>query len=467
MCYGCILISNYSVNNIMETPKEVVIYLTLTESHYYLPFVEALNTSKSSIFCYKEYRIPSTLTEEAIEECVKYVQKLGKSCVVSFEDYTTTAAAVVNKRLGYPYPSLLSQIYCSNKLLTRTLVDDFDWFFGFNLDHPVESVLTKAHGHRCMLKPTMLSGGKAAYRCNDAESLRIALQTIRSDKDHCEKINEQHAELVKVLSQDNQEVAEQCTQYMIEELIEVSNTNTYQFCMEAFITKEGKVIPYSLVEELLFKNGMFIGDLIPPIHLEGSLQACEDYVIDIGKKLHQLGFQNQAFNIEFWKLPNGKFRLIEINPRTATPYDLLYEQYCGRGVLDDVVNLVVHGKEPLQTPFSKLKEQWPVHKGDSNANYSFIVNLTTRVTGKATNVFDYHNIDEMFKREAPLFHRTPRDTVLTELNKTYVGTSMVQIVVQGSWNHIVTQAKDLRKSFYKDCSQCEESTEYPDYFELV
>ena len=201
--------------------------------------------------------------------------------------------------------------------------------------------------------------------------------------------------------------------------------------------------------------------------MEGSLQACEDYVIDIGKKLHQLGFQNQAFNIEFWKLPNGKFRLIEINPRTATPYDLLYEQYCGRGVLDDVVNLVVHGKEPLQTPFSKLKEQWPVHKGDSNANYSFIVNLTTRVTGKATNVFDYHNIDEMFKREAPLFHRTPRDTVLTELNKTYVGTSMVQIVVQGSWNHIVTQAKDLRKSFYKDWSQCEESTEYPDYFELV
>ena len=445
----------------MAQTKENVIYLSQSRSSHVVPvsFTQHCNEIEGSPYYYQMYYMPA-VNEEEIEKCVKYLQAQGKDCVISFNETTSFAAAVINKHLGYPSPSPLSNIYGLNKVLTRCLVDDFEWFFGFNLDDDVESWIKNVKSYPCMMKATMLSGGRASFRCNDEASLRSSLDAILSDNAMCRMLKESHSDAVKILGSFKE--AEKFTQYMVEEFITTKGTTTRQFCMEAFVTENGKVIPYSLVEELFFTNGVFIGHIIPPVHFDGDFQACDDYIIDIGKKLYQLGFKNQAFNIEFWRFSDGKFRLIEINPRCATPYYILYMEYSGNNLLNDVSSLFLHGKEPASTPLSKLKEQWS--SGKSDKHYTISADLASVSLGKASELFNFDLLDQLSSEGTMMYYLIPRDHVLTKMNQTASGTLVCSYILKGSWNDMVRNERDIRKRFYKDFSQCEEAKEYPEYF---
>ena len=56
------------------------------------------------------------------------------------------------------------------------------------------------------------------------------------------------------------QLIENCTEYMVEQYIDIDTDGTYQYCMEGFIgSRDGKVVIYSLMEKLYFRNKMLPG----------------------------------------------------------------------------------------------------------------------------------------------------------------------------------------------------------------
>ena len=350
--------------------KEKVIVLDGASTNWAVDILSRLTKDKSYPYSYEIYPITST-NKETLETCIQYVQSQGKHCVLSLTEETVLAQCFVNERLGYPCPSVLSTVYCLNKLLTRSFIREFEWFHGFNLDDDIEEIIKKVIAYPCMLKPTMLCLGFGAFCCNDESSLRSNWRKVKEDPKICQQMQHNHSNLVSLLTTiDQSHLASKCTHYLVEEFIETNRKETYQYCMEAFVSKDGNVVMYSLVEEIPFRNGMFLAHTIPPYHFDGDFQHFEDYIVGIGEKLYGLGFKNQSFNIEFWQLPNRSFRLIEINPRNSQSYSDIFKMYSGNDLFHDVTDLFVSNKFPAKSPFTKLKQQWSSAQGKDLMQYT-------------------------------------------------------------------------------------------------
>ena len=441
----------------MEPDYEVatVICVYSINTNYMLPLLEKINKSKESPFYFTTYYLP-VINEETISECVKYVREEGKDCVVSLTDTSSYVCTIINERLGYPSPSPLSNVVCRDKYRTRMLVKEFEWCYGFNLGDPLELVVQNAHTFPCMLKPAMPFAGKSAFRCDNEAFLRSKLKDINGDKATLDCVQALQDEMLLIPA--GEEYSGKNVQFLLEEFIETNGTGIYQYCIEVFVTKDGKIIPYSIFEEFIFQDGMFLGTVIPPVHFDGNIKPFEDYAIHIGKKLYNIGYKNQGFNIEFWRFPDGNFRLIEINPRVSTPSVDLYEQFSGRNIFIDVTNLVVHNKEPTHTPLSVLKDRLTTNNGEQE--YVMFVDFSTRVMGVASSIFDYDLLEDLSTKGYVTLIYTMRDYVLTEVNATKVGMPFAYMIIKGTWNEIVKEEKSLRKDLYIK----PDNFKYPNYF---
>ena len=445
-----------------DSGRETVVFVGVETKTYVSRLLDAITKSKDSLFNYEMYMMPA-VNNATVKECVKYLKETGKKCLIPARDADTLTTSVVNQQLGYPTPSTTSIVCCNNKNIARTLFSSFGWFYGFNLDQSVDSILEQVKAFPCMLKATMLCGGEASFRCENENALRTNLEIIRSDTLTREMNKSFCSESVSFLQESNElELVNKCTEYMVEEYIETQNTGTYQFCMEAHVTRDGQVILYSLVEELFYENGMMLGHIIPPVHFEGEFAVFESYLESIGKRMYALGFRNQTFDIEFWRLPDGSFRLIEVNPRMAASYYDLYNQYNGSNVFQDVASLVHYEIEPDETPLAHLQKIWCSNK--RKHTHSFQIGLVTRAVGKVDDVFDCDYLEKRIAKGLPGFIRYPREYVLSDMSSTRHGVIISNVTLRGSWNEIVEGARTLRERFYKDKSQFYEGQEYPDYF---
>ena len=269
------------------------------------------------------------------------------------------------------------------------------------------------------------------------------------------------SEAISILKQSSQpQLTENCTEYVIEEYIDIDADGTYHYCMEGFIgSRDGEVVIYSLVEELYFKDKMLLGYIIPPIHFNGSFEPFEVLMESVGRRMWELGFQNQAFDIEFWQLPDGSFWITEVNLRMAPVFYDLYHLYSGNNLYEDVANHVFFGSEPEKSPFSHLKHMWSNSK--RNHTHSFQMTLTTQARGKVQDVLDMDFFQVYISNgRVPGFVRISNDDVLEGVRSIMHGV----ITLEGSWNDIVTEAKRFREAFYKDKEQFYEADKYPDYF---
>ena len=243
----------------------------------------------------------------------------------------------------------------------------------------------------------------------------------------------------------------------------MNGTGIYQYYIEVFITREGKVIPYSIVEQILFQDGMFLGCVTPPIHFDGDIKPFEDYAIYIGNKLYGIGFKNQCFHFEFWGYPDGKFRLIEINPRVATPCVDLYEQYSGNNIFNDVTNLFLRNKEPVHTPFSVLKDH--LSANTHNKQYVFLIHFRSRARGSVvSSIFNYDFLEDLSARGYVVLFDANRDYVLTEESASTLGKRIAYVTIKGTWNEIVKEEKALREKLYMGLPQYSNCFKYPEYF---
>lgn len=459
--YTCIIIIPESVHSLhrlpfktMEAKKETVICVHSVNTVHFLSYIEAENNKKESPFYYKLYCIPIT-NEEEISKCIKYVRKMGKECVLSVGDASSYACAIVNERLGYPSPSPLSNVVCRDKYQTRKFVRDFEWYYGFNLGDPVDLVVQNVKTFPCMLKPTMLFGSRGVSRCYNESSLRSKLQDINADEDTLEHIRGLHSEL-EMLPILGENVAGKNMHYnmMVEECIETNGTGIYEYDMDVLVTREGKVIPYSLFEAALFQDGTILGFLSPPIHFDGGIKPFEDYAIHIGDKLFSIGFNNQAFNVQFWRYPDGMFRLVEINPRFTTAVHA-YEQYSGNSVYTDVANLFLHNREPVYTPLSVFKER--LNTNTYEELYVINVDFLSRSVGLVSSLFNYDLLDELAANGYAIVPHLDRAEVAT------VGKCFASLTISGTWNEIVEEEKSLRKQLLR-LPKDSECFEYPNYF---
>ena len=379
--------------------------------------------------------------------------------MISFSDTSSYVCTIINERLGYPSPSPLSNVVCSNKYRTRMLVSEFEWCYGFNLDDPVDLVVQNVKTFPCMLKPTMLFAGKGAFRCDNEAFLRAKLQAVREDKAIRECVRDLQNE---VLSIPGDKDADKNVQYMVEEFIVTEGKDIYQYCMDVFVTRDRKVIPYSFMEMLFFQDGMILGYSIPPIHFDGDTKPFEDYAIQIGKKLCNIGFKNQGFNIEIWRYPDGKFRLIEINPRVTTPLVDLFEQYSGNNMFNDVTNLFLRNQEPVYTPISVLKVRIAAHNHEEQ--YVMSIDFSSKAMGVVSSIFNYDLLEDLSTKGYVVLFYTGRDYVLTEVNATKLGKVITYVTIKGTWNEIVKEEKSLREKLYMGLPQYSDCFKYPKYF---
>ena len=438
--------------------KETVICVHSNDTDYMLSLIERINKNKASPFHYKTYYIPAT-NEEEISKCIKYVKEEGKDCVISFSDTSSYVCAFVNERLGYPSPSPMSDVVGRDKYRTRMLVSEFEWCYGFNLGDPVDLVVQNVKTFPCMLKPALLFGGKGAFHCNDEPSLRAKLLEVSTDNAIVESVQALQNEVVPIPGVKD---SDKSFHYMVEEFIETNGTGVYQYCMDVFVTRDGKIIPYSIFEEFLFQDGMFLGFVIPPIHFDGDTKPFEDYAIHIGNKLFNIGFKNQCFNIEMWRYPDGKFRLVEINPRVATPFVDLYEQYSGNNMFNDVTDLFLHNKEPTSTPLSVLKDR--IAANTHEEQFAMSIDFSSRAMGVVSSIFNYDLLVDLSTKGYVVLFYTDRDCVLTEANATKLGKVITYVTIKGTWNEIVKEEKSLREKLYMGLPQYSDCFKYPKYF---
>ena len=442
----------------MESKKECVICIySVGIYNHMFSRIERINKSKESPFYYKLYYIPVT-NEEAISKCIKYVKEEGKDCVLALGETSSYVCTVINERLGYPSPSPLSNIVCRNKYQTRMLVSEFEWYYGFNIGDPVDVVVQNVKTFPCMLKPTMLFGARAAFRCNDEASLRTKLQDISADKALLDCVQSLQSEVLPTLDQKDSSKNVQCNT-MVEKFIEKNGTGIYEYYMEVFVTKEGKVIPYSLAETCSFQNGMCIGCVIPPIHFDGDVKPFEDYAVHIGDKLFRIGFRNHVFMIEFWRFPDGNFHIMEINPRLSTSFADIHEQYSGNNIFNDVANLFLHNKEPTCTPFSVLKNSLTTNTHEEQ--YVICIDFSSRATGLVSSIFNFDLLEDLSEEGYSLSFFVDRDCVFTEAAKAILGNPIAYLTIKGTWNEIVKKEKSLREKLYMVLSDC---FKYPRYF---
>jgi hypothetical protein len=146
----------------------------------------------------------------------------------------------------------------------------------------------------------------------------------------------------------------------------------------------------------------------------------------------------------------------------ASWYDFYY-RYSGNNIYHDVASFVHHGIEPEKTPFSHLKHMWSV--SGRNLIHTMQVALTTRAMGRVGDLFDLDYIQDRITNGLMGIFRLTKDDILNKAHVTTPGTQIANVSVKGSWNEIVTEAKRLRESFYKDKDQFYEADEYPNYFE--
>lgn len=441
----------------MDSKKETVICVYSVNTNHILSLIDKINKEEAP-FYYKLYYMP-VINEEAISKCIKYIQEEGKDCLLSFSETSSYVCAVINERLGYPSPSPLSNVICRNKYQTHVLVSESEWCYGFNLNDPVDLVVQNVKTFPCMLKPTMLCSGKGMFRCDDEASLRSKLQDINAYRDTIESIQAPQSEVIPT---SGEIVVGKSVQYMVEEFIETNGTGVCQYYMEVFVTKEGKVLPYSLAEVFLFQNGMFLGTVIPPIHLVGGVKPFEDYANHIGDKLYDTGFKNQGFTIEFWRFPDGKFRLCEINPRVSPECVYIDELYSCRNIFNDVTNLFLHNKEPTYTPLSILMDSLAANKHEEE--YTLLIDFSSKGTGLVSSILNYDLLEELSEKGYAIMFYVDRGYVLTEASATILGKLIASVTIKGTWNEVVKEEKLLREKLYMGLPQYSRCFEYPKYF---
>jgi hypothetical protein len=383
---------------------------------------------------------PKGWEKEEIDKCVAECKAKGIEAVGGFAQKDAFHHILINDALGNKTIQRLAFLYCMNKYLMRKLETKPFWFDFVDPDKETdEEIVAKIKEWPFMLKNTSLSLGRGIFRTKTPEELVATLKEYRADKALQDEINYQNKKIMEGI--DPKVLPPNIPPFIAEHMVDMMKLTEY--CYEGYVTAEGKIVHYGFTEEVYFANHQGLGYMTPPLNFPAKkAHLVEAYVDDYMGKLAKLGYLNQFFNIECWIGPEDEIYLTEINPRAAHSYHYNYLHCFGCSLFGDNWELARDGTEPKTTPWQRWKEG---HVDE----YTLIILITGKETGKVSEILDYEYIDHLENKENILVrHCKKKGDTITEV--TAAGVMLLQIWITGKTaQDTINKEIEVRSKIYK------------------
>ncbi|MEX2443456.1 MAG: ATP-grasp domain-containing protein [Alkalispirochaeta sp.] len=263
--------------------------------------------------------------------------------IITLLDFPATELLpILCRRFGVPGPTLEAVLGCNHKYWSRLLqreaapeaVPPFAVFDPY--DEGSLKRLTEELSFPLWVKPMNSYRSHLGYRVNSLEELHDATEVFR--------------EQLPRLSDPLQDIL-----HRAELPQEIANLPEHACLAEGIIggrqcTLEGyalggEVVIYGVVDSIRESNGSTFSRYQYPSQLpKGVRRRMGEITRDV---IQRIGFDNSAFNIEFYYVPKtGKIWLLEINPRASQSHAPLFERVDGESNQAIVVD-VARGRTPV------------------------------------------------------------------------------------------------------------------------
>lgn len=381
----------------------------------------------------------------------------GIRAVAGFAQKDAFHHILINERLGNAVPSRLAFFYCTNKYLMRTLERAPFFFTAVDpLTERDDDIIARipADEWPFMLKNTSLSLGRGIVKICDADKLRHILASYRADWALQNLTASQAASYLDGVPRE--QVPALAPPFLAEHYVDINECAEY--CYEGYVTADGRIVHYGLTEEIYFSDHQALGYLTPPMSITHDVaERIEAWVEGYMAGLVELGYRNQFFNLEFWLMPDGSFNLTEINPRAAHSYHYNYRYSFGNSLYADNLLLAAGGEPSTATPW----QQW---RAGADCQYSLIVLITGKETGRAADIIDYDYVAALEREQGILIRHTRHpDDEIRESDLTAAGIMLLQLWITGSsLSELIRKERDIRARLYH-CR--EDDVAYPAYWQ--
>ncbi|UOO81939.1 ATP-grasp domain-containing protein [Uruburuella testudinis] len=400
---------------------------------------------------------PQSWDEDEMDAVAAECRRLGIGVVAGFAQKDAFHHILINERLGNTAPLRLAFLYCMNKYLMRTLEADPFWFDAVDpLHESDEEIIAKIKEWPFMLKNTSLSLGRGIFKIKNERELKAVLADYRADTGLQALIAHQNQTFMQGIAAEA--LPPVVPPFIAEHMVDMNSA--IEYCYEGYITTEGEIVHYALTEEIYFSNHQALGYLTPPMSIDAAAASkIEAWVNNYMGRMAALGYVGQFFNLEFWMMPNGSIALTEINPRAAHSYHYNYLYSFGNSLYEDNLALAAGGRKlPGKTPWQKWRD------GD-DFQYTLIVLITGKTTGKVADILDYDYVDALENREGILIrHNRGRNDILTDSDMTAAGVMLLQLWITGATqSDMIAKEREIRSKIYR---QAQAEAGYPPYWQV-
>ncbi len=364
---------------------------------------------------------------------------------------------LINEQLGNMVPSRLAFFYCMNKYLMRTLEQRPFFFAPVDPMHESDdAIIARIPDEEWpfMLKNTSLSLGRGIFKISDADKLRHVLASYREDWELQNLIASQTASWLDGV--DRESVPAIAPPFIAEHYVDLNQC--VEYCYEGYVTADGRIVHYALTEEIYFSDHQALGYLTPPMSISGHMaDRIEAWVEGYMRRLVDLGYRNQFFNLEFWIMPDGSINLTEINPRAAHSYHYNYLYSFGNELFADNLLLAAGDRPGGDTPW----HQW---RAGADHAYTLVVLITGKEAGRVADILDYDYVERLEQEEGVLIrHMKNPDDEIREGDLTAAGVMLLQLWISAATvPELIQGERTIRSSIYRTPQS---DVEYPDYWE--
>ena len=248
-------------------------------------------------------------SEKEKERVIKECQEKNIKNVMAFDMEQLEMMGAVNEAIC-PYASKKYVInLIKNKYVQREIEANPEmWYKPVYLSEKDEDILKKPREYPCMLKATAFYLGYYVFKIENEEDLKKRLEELRNIPD----FNEYCEENTRIMNEfpDNSK-PNYYPPLLLEKKFDINSLS--QLSVDVFID-ENQILVINCRDTIYTKSGLKIGILWPPFEFtKEDARIVEDFCLEIGKKLKNLGLKNHAFNMEIFYTREKKAFLTEIN----------------------------------------------------------------------------------------------------------------------------------------------------------
>ena len=270
--------------------------------------------------------------------------------IVGYTDFPVSVIVpILCERFNVPGPSLESVIKCEHKYWSRLeqkkiIPEHIPGFIKFNPfdDNPLEQI---PFDYPFWVKPVKSTGSQLGFRINNKKHFNRAIKILRENIGLFKPFD-QLLDMIELPP----EVADVNSSHCVAEQI----ISGRQCTLEGYVFN-GNVQTYGIIDSIREPNRTTFARYQYP---SGLPQSVRDDMSGISEKvMHQVGFDNSAFNLEFfWNKKEDKIWFLEINTRIPQSHSDLFQKV--DGVSNHQIMLdVALGQDPW---FPRRQGKFPV-----------------------------------------------------------------------------------------------------------